>query len=154
MKDKIEKLNIIGKVYTWKYLDNSKNYPGWNFTIDEKASNSLFDLFTLMKQCEWSSKKEIKTSIPTESQIKIPNNQNGSSKWKATSKLILHFKKNIEKEYWQVIERESEIEIKFGENKLIEFEKAITGITKRNGDFAIFNDSGDSILYFWWNGDN
>ena len=84
MKDKIEKLNIIGKVYTWKYLDNSKNYPGWNFTIDEKASNSLFDLFTLMKQCEWSSKKEIKTSIPTENQIKIPNNKNGSSKWKAT----------------------------------------------------------------------
>ena len=154
MKDQIEKLNIIGKIYAWKYLENTRNYPGWNFTVDRKASESLFKLLNLMEKCEWSSKKEIQASIPTENQTKVPNNQNGSAKWKAASKVIFNLKKTAEKQYWEVIEKETEIEIQFGENKLVEFEKAITGIPNGKGDFAISNDFGESILYFWWNGEN
>lgn len=104
-----------------------------------------------MKRCEWSSRKEIEISIPTENQIKVPNNQNGRAKWKTVSKLILSSKKNIERELWKVIEKETEIEIQFGENKLIEFEKAISGIPKGIGDFTITSDSAENILYLWWN---
>lgn len=151
MKEKIEKQNIAGKVYAWKYLQNSRNYPGWNFTVDKIASGSLLELLDLMKHCEWSSRKEIVISNPTENQIKVANNQNGSAKWKTVSRLILSSKKNIEKELWKVIEKETEIEIQFGENKLIEFEKAISGIPKGIGDFAITSDSEENILYLWWN---
>lgn len=151
MKDKIEKLNIEGKVYAWKYLENSRNYPGWNFTVDKNASERLLELLDLMRKCEWSTKKEIKTSTPTENQLKVPNNQNGSAKWKAVSKLILNSKKVPQKELWQVIEKENEIEIHFGENKLIEFEKAISGISKGIGDFSISCDSEKNLLYLWWN---
>lgn len=154
MKDRIEKLNITGKVYAWKYLENSRNYPGWNFTVDKRASESLFELLNLMEQCEFSSKKEIQITIPTENQIKVPNNQNGSAKWITASKLILKLIKKTEKGHWEIIEKETEIEIQFGENKLVEFGKAITGIPKGNGDFAISSDSGESILCFWWNGNN
>lgn len=154
MKDKIEKHKINGKVYTWKYLENSKNYSGWNFTVDETAGGNLVELLNLMKQCEWSSRKEIQISKPTENQIKVPNNQNGSAKWKTVSKLILTSKKTAEKEFWQIIEKESEIEIQFGKNKLIDFEKAICGIPKGIGDFAITSDSEDNILYLWWNSES
>jgi hypothetical protein len=34
------------------------------------------------------------------------------------------------------MENENEIEIQFGENKLIDFEKAISGIPKGIGDFC------------------
>jgi hypothetical protein len=154
MKDKIEKHKIDGKVYTWKYLENSKNYPGWNFTVDKTASGSLVELLNLMKQCEWSSRKEIQISKPTENQIKVPNNQNGSAKWKTVSKLILTSKKTAEKEFWKVMEKENEIEIQFGENKLVDFEKAISEIPKGIGDFAITSDSEDNILYLWWNSES
>ena len=153
MKEKIEKHNINGKVYAWKYLENSRNYPGWNFTVDRKASENLSELLKLMQQCDWSSKKEIQTSMPTEYQIKVPNNQNGIAKWKATSKLIFNSKKVEDKNYWKVIEKENEIEIQFGENKLAEFEKAINGIPKGEGDFAISSNSEEDILYLWWNGE-
>jgi hypothetical protein len=151
MKEKIEKKNILGKVYVWKYLENSRNYPGWNFTVDKIASASLLELLDLMKNCEWSSSKEIEISNPTENQIKVPNNQKGSAKWKTVSKLILSSKKNTDKELWKVIEKETAIEIQFGENKLIELEKAINGIPKGIGDFAITSDSEENILYLWWN---
>ena len=151
MKEKIEKQNIDGKVYVWKYLENSRNYPGWNFTVDKTGSRSLLELLDLMKRCEWSSRKEIQISNPTENQIKVPNNQKGNAKWKTVSKLILSSKKVAEKELWKVIENETEIEIQFGENKLIEFEKAISGIPKGIGDFAISSDSEEDIVYLWWN---
>jgi hypothetical protein len=67
------------------------------------------------------------------------------------SKLILSSKKVAEKELWKVIENETEIEIQFGENKLIEFEKAISGIPKGIGDFAISSNSEEDIVYLWWN---
>jgi hypothetical protein len=82
MKEKIEKQKFDGNVYAWKYLENSRNYPGWNFTVDKTGSGSLLELLDLMKRCEWSSKKEIQTSTPTERQISVPNNQNGNAKWK------------------------------------------------------------------------
>jgi len=154
MKEKIEKQNIDGKVYAWKYLENSRNYPCWNFTVDKTGSGSLLVLLDLMKRCEWSSRKEIEISNPTQNQIKVPNNQNGGAKWKTVSKLILSSKKNTEKEFWKVIEKETELEIQFGENKLTEFEKAISGIPKGIGDFAISSDSEDDILYLWWNLEN
>ena len=153
MKDRIAKQNIKGKIYAWKYLENSRNYPGWNFTVDKNGCESLLELLDLMKLCEWSSKKEIYTSIPTEKQIKVPNNQRGLAKWKSVSKLILSSKKGDEKNHWKVIENGNEIEIQFGEDKLIEFEKAIIGIPKGEGDFAISNNAYDdeNIFYIWWN---
>jgi hypothetical protein len=150
MKDEIDKHKIDGKVYTWKYLENSRNYPGWNFTVDKTASRSLVELLNLMKQCAWSSRKEIQISKPTKNQIKVPNNQNGIAKWKTVTKLILTSKKTAEKEFWQVMENENEIEIQFGESKLVDFEKAIRGIAKGIGDFAITSESEDNILYLWW----
>ena len=149
MKEKIVKQKIDGKIYTWKYIENSRNYPGWNFTVDKTGSNSLLELLDLMKRCEWSSRKEMQISTPTENQIRVPNNQNGNAKWKTVSKLILSSKKVTEKELWKVLERENEIEIQFGENKLIEFEKAISGIPKGIGDFSISSNQDEDILFFW-----
>ena len=151
MKDKILKQNINGNIYIWKYLDNSRNYPGWNFTADKKACNSLLELLKLMQLCEWSSKKEIKTSEPKISQFKIPNNQNGEAKWQTSMKLILSFKKNEDENFWELIENLNEIEIQFGEKKITDFENALNKILDGNGDFAIVNETEDSILYFWWN---
>lgn len=153
VKEKIAKQNINGNIYAWKYLENSRNYPGWNFTADKNGCESLLELLDLMKLCEWSSKKEIITSIPTEKQIKVPNNQRGLAKWKSISKLILSSKKGIEKNHWKIIEDENEIEIQFGEDKLVELEKAIIGIPNGEGDFAISNSpyDDDNIFYIWWN---
>ncbi|MCF1423247.1 hypothetical protein [Mangrovimonas futianensis] len=53
MKAQIEKHKVSGKVYVWTYKDNNRNYPGWNFTTDLKASESLSELLNLMSDCEW-----------------------------------------------------------------------------------------------------
>jgi len=151
MKAKIEKHKVNGKVYTWAYKDNNRNYPGWNFTVDKKASESLSELLNLMKACEWSTKKKITTELPTQAQLDVPNNQNGIAKWKSKSNLTLNYKTSESENHWRINELDNGIEIQFGKAKLTELKDAIKGIPKGNGDFAISDQNEEYILYFWRN---
>ena len=149
MKAQIEKHKVNGKVYTWTYKDNSRNYPGWNFTVNSKASKSLSELLDLMSSCEWSTKKKITTELPTQAQLDVPNNQNGIAKWKSKTNLILNCKMSESENHWLINELDDGIEIQFGKAKLIELQSAINGIPKGNGDFAISDQNEQNILYFW-----
>ena len=149
MKAQIEKYKITGKVYTWTYKDNQLNYPGWNFTVDLKASESLSTLLNLMNDSEWSSKKIISIELPTESQLKVPNKQNGTANWKSKPNLTLNCKMSESADYWKINELDNSIEIQFGKAKLTELQNAINGIPKGNGDFAISDQNEENILYFW-----
>ncbi len=151
MKAQIEKYKITGKVYTWTYKDNLRNYPGWNFTVDLKASESLSTLLNLMNDCEWSSKKTISTELPTESQLKVPNNQNGAASCKSKPNLTLNCKTSESENYWKVIELDNGIEIQFGKAKLTELISAIIEIPKGKGDFTITDQNDMNVIYFWWN---
>ena len=151
MKAQIEKYKISGKVYCWKYKENERNYPGWNFTVDVKASRSLSQLLDLMSLCEWSSKKKIQIEMPTGSQLTVPNNQGGRARWKTISKMTLNCKKTEPENHWAITELGEEIEIQFGKSKLTELQNAIKEIPNGKGDYAIADEDDESILYFWWN---
>ena len=151
MKAQIEKYRVNGKIYTWTYKDNQRNYPGWNFTVDLKASEDLSELLNLMNTCEWSSKKTLRTELPTDFQLKVTNNQGGTAKWKTKSNLTLNYKKSESENHWLINEINNGIEIQFGKRKLNELQEAIKGIPKGNGDFAICDQNEENILYVWWN---
>lgn len=154
MKAKIKKYKVTGKVFIWKYKDNLRNYPGWNFTVDIKASQSLLRLLELMNNCEWSSQNIITTEIPTELQIRVPNNQNGNARWKTKKNLKLKCIKTMSETHWLINEMENEVEIQFGKAKLEEFKNAITGIPEGKGDFDISDQNAENIMFFWWNLNN
>ena len=154
MNERIEKYQVSGNVYAWACKDNNRNYPGWNFTVDIRASESLFELLNLMNACEWSTKKKFMTELPTQAQLNVPNNLNGKAKWKYKPNLTLNCKITESGNHWLIKELDNEIEIQFGKEKLSELQKAIKGIPKGNGDFAISDQNGENILYFWWNLEN
>jgi hypothetical protein len=151
MKAQIEKYKISGKVYAWTYKGNNRNYPGWNFTVDLKAGESLSELLNLMNTCEWSTKKTISTELPTQAQLNVPNYENGNAKWKSKPNLTLNCKTSESDNHWLIKELDTGIEIQFGKAKLTELQNAIKGIPKGNGDFAIFDQNDENILYIWWN---
>ena len=154
MKEQIKNLNIAGRVYLWKYKEKTTKFPDWHFTVDRVASASLLELLKMMYECEWSSKKEIHLTQPTENQTRVPNFDKGYAKWKGMETLILNFKKNVEKEYWEIRQKDNEVEIVFGEDKFEKLKTAIEGIPKGLGDFGIYNKSEEDILYIWWNLDS
>jgi hypothetical protein len=150
MKEQIEKLEISGGVYIWKYTDNDWNYPGWNMTVDDLASQELSQLLDMMEKCEWSTSKKILTTIPTVKEISAPNNRNGMAKWITESKIILSFKTNKTLDYWATIETVDELEIGFGFEKLQRFKNSIINIPRGKGDYSIADKDNNSSLTFWW----
>ena len=113
MKAQIEKFKLDGKVYAWTYKDNQNNYPGWNFTVDKTASESLTELIDLMDKCEWSSKKTFGLEMPSDKQISVPNNQNGQARWKTTSKMTLSHRKAETEDYCIGWLKKPKIDLKF-----------------------------------------
>jgi hypothetical protein len=111
MKVQIEKYKVSGKVYTWTYKGNNRNYPGWNFTVDLKASKSLSELLNLMNTCEWSTKKTVSTELPTQAQLNVPNYENGNAKWKSKPNLTLNYKTSEQENHWLTKELDNRIEI-------------------------------------------
>ncbi|MFT7033618.1 MAG: hypothetical protein ACJA2S_002126 [Cyclobacteriaceae bacterium] len=131
--------------------DNSRNYPGWNFTVDKAASKALIMLLDLMGKCQWSTKKIIQTQIPTSSQFDVPNNQHGKARWETKPSLVLNCEQNQSENLWLIQETDSNIEIKFGRKKLKELQIAIKGIPESKGDYEISDFNDQNTLSFWWN---
>jgi len=151
MKEKIAKLKIIGRVFIWKYSDNIGNYPDWNLSVDKLASKELSNLLDMMNECEWSTNKTISTSKPTESEIAVPNNQNGNAKWLTKPAIIFCTKSSFSPHHWVINEMPDSIEINFGKQKLQRLKEAIISIPSGNGDFSIADENQKNILTFWWN---
>jgi hypothetical protein len=151
MKEKIAKLKISGQVFIWKYSDNTGNYPGWNLTVDKLASEELSNLFDMMSKCEWSTSKTVRTSKPMETEIAVPNNQNGNAKWSTRPAIIFCTKSNLSPHHWIISEMPDSLEINFGKQKLQKLKEAIISIPNGNGDFSISDENQTNILTFWWN---
>lgn len=150
MKGKIEKLKISGGVYIWKYTDNDRNYPGWNMTVDNSASQELSLLLDLMEKCEWTTNKKVLTTRPTDREIGAPNNRNGIAKWTTKSTIIFSLQTNKTPDYWMTTETADELEISFGKEKLQGLKDAIINIPKGKGDYSIADKDDSNILTFWW----
>lgn len=151
MKEKIGKLKITGQVFIWKYLDNSSNYPGWNFTADNAACKELAHLFDMMSESEWPLRKTIQTSAPMETELTVPNNQNGNAKWLTKSAITFCIKPALPEYYLSINEMPDSIEINLGRQMLHKLKEAIVSIASGNGDFSISDETRKFILTFWWN---
>jgi hypothetical protein len=118
IKQQIEKLKVTGQIFIWRFTDNDRNYPGWNFTVDSKASQDLLQLFDLMAKCDWSTKKSLRTDEPTDNELSVPNNRQGTAKW--TTKPVVTFvvKSNGASDSWMTEEKKDELEITFSKGKL------------------------------------
>lgn len=150
MKDKIEKLKISGHVYIWRYSDNDKNYPGWNLTVDNMASEEISNLLDLMSKCEWTTSKKIFAQRPTDNEVSVPNNRRGDASWTTKEKITITHKTSESPDFWALIDKEDELEIRFGKQKLMELKSAIESIPTGKGDFSMADRQDENILTFWW----
>jgi hypothetical protein len=100
-----------------------------------------------MEQSEFSSKKSMKTSIPTNRQIDVPNDRN--TEWITKSFIDLKYLK-LETDQWSVNPKEDSLEIVIGKHKIHELKKAIVKVKAGEGDFAISDNEENHVLYFWW----
>lgn len=149
MKNIIEKFTIEGNIYIWKYTENTRSFPDYNITFEKKAGQDLIKLLDLMIDCEWSTKKMLKSNPPDIDILNSANNNKGLANWKSETYIILSLRKNEDENFWKIINHEDSLEIQFGINKALEFQKSIEAVFIGKNDFAISDDNDENILYFW-----
>lgn len=147
----IEKFQIRGNIYLWKYKDNERNFPGWNLTVDKEASEHLVKLLDMMHQYEWATNKLVKVTPPTGKQIAVPNNWGGTAAWESSAGLKIISTKSIQLNHWRITEKFPIVEIELGPSNLAKLKEAIAGIPNGIGDFSIGDVIDENLLTFWWN---
>lgn len=144
MDKEIQKYKLTGKIACWQFLENSRNYPGWNICFDESGRISLVALFEKMEESNWPSKKEIKLHDPLElDQNWIKSIGNYSI---VESIIISNRKEPLD--LWKLNANNSELTISIGSDKLNELRSAIDN---RFFDRALSGDqeNDSDLLYFW-----
>jgi hypothetical protein len=145
-----------GKIYLWQYIDNIKNYPGWNFAADEKACMSLINLIDLMKTATWPSSIILNISAPTPKILKVPNNKGGNARWKTVGTFKLKYPKDqVDPDCWlfSLDSTKHQIQLTLGRSWLEALQQGIVDINKGKGDFSInptLGNNQDEPLWFWW----
>ncbi len=147
--ENVNKWKQEGRLYLWRYIENTQNYPGWHLTADDTCCHSLADLIERMLAARWSSQKSLVVTPPTKEVLSVPNNRGGAAIWKAVGILILRYPKDkVGDEHFSLKENGDEIILSAGRENLKLLKKWILGIPKGEGDYAI--EIGQTRLWFWW----
>jgi len=145
-----------GKLYLWKYTENSKNYPGWHLHADLEGCTSLIKLICLMRMDKFPAKRTVKISAPNSQILSVPNNKRGKAKWKTLKKLKIKSVKSASDYKEQFLtHKHNHILLTADEIMLTKLEQGFNDITKGKGEYSICHDgamekSVSSCLWFWW----
>src|SRR3712207_2285031 len=95
-----------GRLYFWRYTENTRNYPGWHLTADDLCCRSLADLIERMLSARGRPRKPLAVTPPTREVLRVPNNRGGEARWKAPAGLLLEYPKGkVGDEYSELEER-------------------------------------------------
>jgi hypothetical protein len=141
-----------GKLYLWKYKQNTQNYPGWHLNANKEGVKSLLELFGLMKDAKYSCDRTLFVDAPTRDVLSVPNNKNAA--FRTVKKIQLKcFGLDHAEDNWSFILTDDKIEFEFSKSKLEVLIKGIVDISEGNGDYALeIDDKVNPIeyLWFWW----
>ena len=136
-----------GHLYLWHYVENTRNYRGWNLTADKDFRDSFVDLIEKISEAKYNSLKSLKITSPTAEILKVPNNKGGQAKWKAPRTLILKYQKDkITGNYLSFDESENTITLLVDRQKLEILKECFLKIRKEI-DYSI--EIGNARLWFW-----
>jgi hypothetical protein len=138
-----------GRLYLWRYTENTRNYSGWHLTADDVCCQSLADLIGRMLSARWGSQKTLAVTPPTKEVLGVPNNRGGRARWEAPGGLLLKYPKGaIGDEYSELEERGGRLILSAGRQQLELLKECVLKVPRGEGDYAI--TVGETSLWFWW----
>ena len=146
-----------GKIYLWRFDDEVRKYPGWNFTADDDGCTSLLQLFDTMVNDERSASVEIALSKPS-ADIQALGPGIGKGRLRAPQHVALQFPPmKVAANFWQWTGTLHDPQLKVGQRKLVELIGAVQSVAEGVGDFCIGADDhrehglefANMSIWFW-----
>lgn len=143
-----------GRIFLWRYCENTRNYPGWNLTADGEGCASLQELIDLFDGARWTCGQTIRLIRPNERVLCVPNNRGGKASWISRESLRLQYPKNkVPHEHWSLTFDQREVVLQLGARKLVDLRDGVSAIMNGRGDYAIGPDAesrfDEECLWFW-----
>lgn len=135
-------------LYLWRYLQNTRNYPGWHFAADEAVCRAFADLIQRMLDAQYNCQKALTITAPTKEILRIPNNQGGEARWSSPHTLIIkHQKDKTPDDYAALEDSAGTVTISAGRRSLDLLKVCVLKIIEGENDYAI--EIGNTELWFW-----
>ena len=65
-----------GRLFFWRFTENTRDFPGWHFMVDPAAGKSIAALLRSMAQSTSACSRTVVVSLPTTEVLSVPNNRN------------------------------------------------------------------------------
>lgn len=86
-----------GRIYLWRYLENTRNYPDWHLSLDPAAHESLTTLFRAFCEEGLKCKRTLVVTAPPAAVLQVPNNQGGKARFTSPAKIRLSYEPDLER---------------------------------------------------------
>jgi hypothetical protein len=63
-----------GRLFFWRFTENVRDYPGWNFMLDSAGSTSVAGLLLAMSKSSEDCSRIVQISHPTTEVLRVANN--------------------------------------------------------------------------------
>ena len=135
----IEHWKQRGRICLWRFPDQTRNYPGWEFWADAAGCLSLIDLLGLMLASPWTAKKTIELADAS-SVVMLPGNP-ATEKWRSPKAFTIHYPKDkVPDNHWKWEGSLVRPLLKLGRARVEELMAAMESVSKGVGDFCIHVD--------------
>ena len=144
-----------GNVYSRRYRDNVRNYPGWHVTADKPGAVSLLELLAAFQSSPIAVQRTILVSAPTADVLSVPNNQNGRARWWAPSRWCIAFNPEPDaSSAWSFPPDKDPAVLSVGREFLTRLTSGIGDLMVGVGDYFIGRGEAPpgekTCLWFWW----
>jgi len=151
----VERWKQRGRVCLWRYADDCRNFPGWDFSADASGRAAILELLKLMLNARWSSRANI-VLARGEFLATLTSGHKGRVVSPESFKLK-YPKDRVPVDHWHWEGNWIEPELTLGRAKLTEFIDAIECLARGENDFRIGDeaqplhgiDKSNVSIWFW-----
>lgn len=131
-------------VCLWRYLDNTRNYPGYHLSADMDGCRLLRE-----KLAQIPGKARIPLDEPDKAVLSVPNNKGGVARLVAGVTLRIESNPELPEGYFAFVEKGQIIVLTCSIQMMAGILRGVGDMEQGKGDYAIRGD-GDCRLWFWW----
>lgn len=153
----IDRWRQRGNLYLWRFDDQARNYPGWNFTADGEGCISLLELLAMIANDCRTANADILLSKPPVSIQALAGVGRGRLRAPRRFTLKVRSPESSPADFWQWSGTLHDLKLKIGRGKLAELFSAVKSVAQGVGDFNIGAanhkqhgfDFTNAAIWFW-----
>ena len=131
------------KICAWRYLENTRNYPGFNLSSDPEGYRFLRERLTA-----GYSKTSISLNTVDKAVLSVPNNSHQQNHSFRKLRFFTASPDSSE-DFLQFKEFEDELHVTLSNSQLKVVLDGLTDVKRGGGDYCICDNNGAG-LWLWW----